>query len=189
MPDTPGAADVPLNIWLCPGGPAPGDTARYELAAQVLSEYAPEGGTVLDLAPCGGEVLRAAKAARQSVVAVSTATRCTARPAPPRRHVAEVADLAIFLPPAKHLAPPYRKFALSPAALRTMLAAVTSAVRPGGFVALASLGDPNALTRSPEEASVAGLSFFQHVVALLVPGDRPALRTHVDVLVFARRVA
>lgn len=197
MPDAPGAALVPLNIWICPDGPQPGVAARRTLADHVLSAYAPKGGTVLDLAPGGGEVLRAAKTLRRSVVALPVADRsCTASRTPRLPHrVGKLIrggapiDVAVLLPPAESLAPPYRRFSLSCGAQLAMLSAVAPAVRSGGFVALATLGDPSALTSAGEAADAAGLAYFQHVVALLVPTTRPAVRTHVDVLVFARRTA
>lgn len=197
MPDAPGAALVPLNIWVCPDGPQPGVTARRTLADHVLNAYSPRRGTVLDLAPGGGEVVRAAKALQCAVVALPAADRsCTAGRTPRRPHrvsdllrgVAPI-DAAVLLPPAERLAPPYRRFSIGRAAQRALLFAVAPAVRSGGFVALAALADPDAVSSAAEAADAAGLDYLQHVVALLVPTARPAVRTHVDVLVFARRAA
>lgn len=189
---------MPLNIWTCPDGPTPGQAARRSLAERVVTEYVPEGGTVLDLAPGRGELVRAAKDVRRNVIALPTTVRqCTGGAAPRQaaRRVVDVLgaveplDAAVLLPPAERLAPPYRRFALSRPAQHALLTALAPVVREGGFVALASLGDPTAPASATEAADAAGLAYFQHVVALLVPTARLALRTHVDVVVFTRRSA
>jgi hypothetical protein len=65
-----------------------------------------------------------------------------------------------------------------------------SALRPGDYlVVIGPTARPgaDAVTETVEAATAAGLSYFQHVVALAADSASPA--RHVDVLVFTRRDA
>lgn len=63
-----------------------------------------------------------------------------------------------------------------------------SSLGPGGYLVVvgpssASGGDP--VTEAVDAATAAGLSYFQHVIALPAVAEAP--RSHIDVLVFSRR--
>jgi hypothetical protein len=65
-----------------------------------------------------------------------------------------------------------------------------SALRPGDYLVVVGPTAPpgaDAVTETVEAATAAGLSYFQHVVALAADSASPG--RHVDVLVFTRRDA
>lgn len=165
---------VPLNIWLLDKDTAMSPAAiRRDLAARLIETYCPPAGVVVDLAPGRGEVLAAAVEAGRSAVVSSPAALCKGRRKPAALDAAsDSADVVAVLPAAKHLAP-LRPHSLSGAALEIILRRAAALLRPGGFMVLgfvgAAMADRDRLAVTVNAAASEGLSYFQHVVAVLAP--------------------
>lgn len=165
---------VPLNIWLFNNESAPVSPTglRRHLAARLIDAYSPPGGVVVDLAPGRGEVLAAAVEAGRSAVVSTTAALCKGRWKPAALDSAtDSADVVVALPPAKHLAP-LRPHSVSSFALEILLRRAAPLLRPGGFMVVGFVGGAavahrDRLAVAVNAAASEGLSYFQHIVAVL----------------------
>lgn len=182
---------VPLNLWPIDAHDADGSSIRRRLAAEAVEAYSPPRGLVVDLYPGRGEGLAASATAGRGSVALPRACVSTGRHrAAATAHLEGTADLVLALPGAERLRP-LSPCPLSPQAAKVLAAQAAALLRVGGFLVIGSVPTPDTgrdpVTEAVEAATAAGLSYFQHVVALLCDEatDRPS--GHVDVLVFARR--
>jgi hypothetical protein len=196
MPTTADPRTVPLNIWVADQA-ATASGVRRQLAGRLVETYTAPGATVIDLSPGRGEVLAAAASAKRGAVALRQPPGCAGRPRTPALDaIAGSAELAFALPPASHLRPA-RPHPLSATAATILAQRAVPLLRPGGYLAVGTLGRAPGTRRDPVAAAVtaasqAGLSYYQHLVVLLdtdldpegSPQSRRPRLAHVDLLVF-----
>ena len=145
---------VPLNLWLV-DAPAGEPSAAPDIAARAVDAYSQPGGRV---AVVGGH-------RRASSIAASANS--------------DAADLVVVLPDLDRRGHQAAQQAVGESACL---------VRPGGFLVLitpaSSAPGVDFVTEAVVAAAAEGLSYFQHVVALVRDDGEPT--GHVDVLVFRR---
>lgn len=182
---------VPLNIWPLPAHGGDGSTIRRRLAVEAVEAYSPPRGLVVDLHPGRGEGLAASASTGRGSVALPRACVSSGRlRAAATAQLENAADLVLALPGAERLCP-LSPCPLSPQAAKALAAQAAALLRVGGFLVIGSVPAPGSgrdpVTEAVEAATAEGLSYFQHVVALLCDEASDRASGHVDVLVFARR--
>jgi len=188
---------VPLAVWqLAAEGPTPPEhSPRRRLAELVVQRYCDEAGVVIDIAPLGGEIARAAVDSGRAAVVLAT-TSASFAPCPVASLVGLAGDisLAAVLPPESALRHG-RPFTPSARAVEEAAHHAAGVLRPKGSFVLGLVGSEegeDSIGQAVEAAGSAGLSYIQHVVALLATGlddcaGAGARRVaHADVLVFAK---
>lgn len=187
---------VPLAVWqLAAEGPTSLDhSPRRQLAGLVVEHYSEQGGVVVDLAPLGGDVARAAvDGGRAAVVLTTTSGSFAPCPVAGLVDLAGDVGLAVVLPPESALRHG-RPFTPSARAVEEAARHAAGLLRPNGTLVVGVVGSEeggDSIGRAVEAAGRAGLGYIQHVVALLGTGvdcaGAGARRVaHADILLFAK---